>query len=248
MCVTGMTVVWFDIHTRYVRYVNSDAGGSGSSTSCNLFYLTNSLIMASTPVGQLGPGTVLQSQVDYLSDIVHMAMMYHDYCDGFGIGFYYCLTGAAYPTMWASAYLVEDRNLDAQLFCGFDCTFLTMAVGDYSSYINEYGFQLTNGSCSDSVFLDTNWWVTCFPCLHIASFSLCLDRENLYNPPVSLVENYYSCVDTWGNALFNALGISTGNASLALQLFGMLVLPLLFAVLMVRSYVLRYFTLSLLAI
>ena len=48
------------------------------------------------------------------------------------------------------------------------------------------------------------------------------------NPPVTLDEVYFSCVNSWGTALFNALGISAGNVQLFLQLFTLFGLPLIF--------------------
>ena len=54
------------------------------------------------------------------------------------------------------------------------------------------------------------------------------------NPPSSLVESYYSCVQGAEAALFDAFGISVGNASLAVQVFGVLALPLIYFLLQVR--------------
>jgi hypothetical protein len=55
------------------------------------------------------------------------------------------------------------------------------------------------------------------------------------NPPESLVESYYSCVDDPSTALFNAFGISSGNVSLTLQAFALLALPVIYIVLKVSS-------------
>jgi hypothetical protein len=47
-------------------------------------------------------------------------------------------------------------------------------------------------------------------------------------PPSTLVESYYTCTLDWSTSLFNALGISVGNASLAVQAFALLALPLIY--------------------
>jgi hypothetical protein len=54
-------------------------------------------------------------------------------------------------------------------------------------------------------------------------------------PPTSLVAPYYSCVLTWDNSLFNAVGISTGNSSLAVQFFALALLPMIYIVIVVRK-------------
>jgi hypothetical protein len=172
---------------------NSDVG---KSESCDSMYLSNSLYIPTTR----------DDSYEYLRNVIYWALAYQEY---YGSDFYGYMMYNAYSVNWLTVNLQDSRNEIAQQFCGFNCTLLAMAVGDYNSYINEYGFLLTNGSCSDEVFTTTNW-------------------DALQAPPVSLVEDYVQCVNTPGDAIFNALGISTGNASLALQLFGMVVLPMLF--------------------
>jgi hypothetical protein len=51
------------------------------------------------------------------------------------------------------------------------------------------------------------------------------------NPPTELTENYYECRTSWQTALFNAVGVSLANVSLAVSVAGLLLVPFVFLLL-----------------
>ncbi len=57
------------------------------------------------------------------------------------------------------------------------------------------------------------------------------------NPPEAISETYFECFPTVSSTLLNALGVASGNTSLAMTLFFFAVLPVLYLILAVLSQI-----------
>ena len=92
------------------------------------------------------------------------------------------------------------------------CTMIGFNIYDSSSTsITAYNYQLINGSCSNSVSLSNEAWEK------LAEFS-----------PTPLTEDYFRCTMFSDAALFNAVGIASGNVATAIPIAVVCLLPVLF--------------------
>lgn len=179
----------------------------GHSNECNYIGTLNSLLF-STNITEL-----------YWTNILPLMDMIDTYVAEYGGTLqqaYRHLNQQVYPYAFnTSLYYYGNTTLS---FCPFDtCALITTTSYDTYSYsISEYYFQLRSGSCSNTVFTTSHWEILS------------------QTPPATLVESYYTCVLNWNTALFNAFGISVGNASLSVQAFALLALPVIYIILKVN--------------
>lgn len=103
----------------------------------------------------------------------------------------------------------------AYSFCQLDanttCSLITFYTLDENDVATRYHFPLTNGSCRDSITpKDASW-------MRLA-----------HTPPTRLTETYYKCHSSSIDALINAVGVASGNTSIAMLLLLFVSVPLIF--------------------
>lgn len=122
----------------------------------------------------------------------------------------------------ASAYkpftdsIVDDDQWreDAYSFCFKNCSVLTInsfgkTITDKA--LTEYMYQFNDGSCSDVYGLTVQGAVNL-----------------IRNPPTDFVERYYECAMAPQDALNDAIGIASGNATTLVPIAFMVLLPFLY--------------------
>lgn len=87
---------------------------------------------------------------------------------------------------------------------------------DLTKSVSPYHYQVPFPACTDSFDISENAWKI---------------LEN--NPPIELVEKYYSCSQKPVDAAFNAVGIATGNTSIMVPIACIICLPILYVYLLV---------------
>jgi hypothetical protein len=91
---------------------------------------------------------------------------------------------------------------------------------EISHSVSDAHYQVTYPACNDTFYVDADaWWLI----------------EN--NAPVELIEQYYSCTLRPTDAIFNAIGIATGNTALFIPLLCFFCLPLLYSYLQLSNNV-----------
>lgn len=141
----------------------------------------------------------------------------------------YKLSRNAYNATWASAASTYAPNVDPVIydpewrrssyaFCNHTelgtCSILTFnsygtSVADRS--ITAYMHLIEDGSCGRQFTIPDE------------SFALLIA-----NPPTPIVENYYECTLHPFTAMFNAIGIATGNISALVPIFMFVLLPVMY--------------------
>jgi hypothetical protein len=106
---------------------------------------------------------------------------------------------------------------DAFKFCrsphtGKSCTLLTFNVFDnYTTSVSPYSFQLSRGSCFNSISLSDEGW------------------ENLASThPAQLSQEYYKCTQGVYSSMFNAVGIASGNVATVIPIVVVMILPMFY--------------------
>eukprot|EP01039_Chlorochromonas_danica_P004934 gene4934-5417_t len=111
-------------------------------------------------------------------------------------------------------------------FCHLPNNNITCSVSSFFVYnpqsvtVSPYHYQLTNGSCSDTVTIPDDTW----------------DKLSS-NPPVPLTQNYYECYMTQDAAFLNAVGVASGNSSIAMLVFMIVLLPVIYTLLAIFQQV-----------
>ena len=96
--------------------------------------------------------------------------------------------------------------------------------GTCSLYIvNSYGDQVFDKTLTEYMFLVNDG--ACSPQFLVSDAAF---ESIIHNPPTPIVEDYYACTLTPLNAVINAAGIASGNASLILPLVMAGLLPLMY--------------------
>lgn len=186
---------------------NSNGGPGVDWTSyCNVFDFLVSLIMFNTDDEYYNLRSMLHVQSRNLNN---------------GIG------RNAYNASYASATLNYDGynklllnpewRKDAFEFCNvpeldISCSILTFNLyDDFSTTVSQFSYQLNNGSCRDSISLSETGW-----------------NNLLAAPPTQLTQAYYKCTETPSSALFNAVGIASGNVSTVIPIVVIFLLPVMY--------------------
>lgn len=86
--------------------------------------------------------------------------------------------------------------------------------------VSPYHYNLVNGSCSNSMSIRDEVW-----------------EQLATRPPVPLTQSYYECYNTFDAALLNAAGVASGNASIAMLVLMIALLPLIYTLLAIFQQV-----------
>jgi hypothetical protein len=119
--------------------------------------------------------------------------------------------GSAAPQVKQASYVK-----DAFEFCylpaeGIHCSVLSFYTLDEDTTVSNYHYPLVNGSCRDALTISDSAW------------------SNIANaPPTPIVQDYYECLPTQSDALLNAVGVASGNTSIAMLLLLFFCVPLVF--------------------
>lgn len=84
--------------------------------------------------------------------------------------------------------------------------------------VSAFHYQVPQAACMDTFDIGDEAW----------------DLLEKY-PPVDLIEKYYSCYQKPIDAIFNAVGIATGNTSIVVPIVCIICLPILFLYLQLSS-------------
>mmetsp|Transcript_12931 Transcript_12931/g.13968 ORF Transcript_12931/g.13968 Transcript_12931/m.13968 type:complete len:954 (+) Transcript_12931:39-2900(+) len=100
-------------------------------------------------------------------------------------------------------------------FCKLDdnviCSLITFYTLDQDSDVTKFHYPLSNGSCRDTITPKDASWV-----------------KLAGNSPTPLTQIYYKCHSTSIDALINAVGVASGNTSIAMLLLLFISVPLVF--------------------
>ena len=131
----------------------------------------------------------------YMGDWKRITAAYHQYPS------YMQLNQAAYPAAYITTELLNRTAAAGAFdFCDNECVVVAinfypdLSIDDHS--IDEYHTQVPNMHCSDVITIPPE----------------AFDRV-ANNPPTSLIESYYKCVQKPGGALITAIGIAAGSKS-----------------------------------
>eukprot|EP01040_Poterioochromonas_malhamensis_P012603 gene12603-13796_t len=118
--------------------------------------------------------------------------------------------GTADPSIKTAKYFKGAYD-----FCKLDvnttCSLITFFTMDEGNAVSTYHLTLKNGSCRDSITPKDAAWI---------SFA--------GTPPTPLTQIYYKCHSTSIDALINAVGVASGNTSIAMLLLLFISVPLVF--------------------
>eukprot|EP00981_Chlorochromonas_danica_P008198 scaffold2062_cov181-Ochromonas_danica.AAC.2 len=196
----------------------------GRSRACQLFnFLPGLLFYNSLSTHHLTSWSIFDGNNTYelledlgLIDLMRLVGRFDSYED---------LNKAAYN---ASFMTLSSTNSNCSSSCRqelFDfCTLsnATCSVFVYNSQsgvsqsTSTYKYQLSNGSCSNQMLMTSSTW-----------------KKLVESPPVQFTQTYYECYDSESSAMFNALGVASGNTQLFVPLAVFLLLPLLYCSLVV---------------
>jgi hypothetical protein len=127
----------------------SSSNGVGKTPQCNLMSFVTSLIF--------NPSNATQPFPENIYGILELASKYQStYRQQ---DWYQQLTSDAYVASFVTALgLTGNEYPDMFAFCGYKCSAISVVTSDSYNYAtSEYYYQLTNGSCTDSIFSSTNW-------------------------------------------------------------------------------------------
>ncbi|RYH13877.1 hypothetical protein EON65_34630, partial [archaeon] len=170
----------------------------GRSAQCNQLRLVSSLIVFNVDTSSGNQLALIQQQVGAIFSLL-----------GRYNGNYRRLNAAAFNATSSSVLsgsgvgsLPPNFRENAFQFCHLPNDQICSIVTWYSfspnfPVVSENKFTLVNGSCMDTLRInDTVWDIMAT------------------KPPVALVQDYYECYNSKEQAILNAAGIATGNASL----------------------------------
>lgn len=190
------------------------AAGTGTSTACQKLYLMASMLFFYV---QPGPTDTMISliiqQVKLLSQL-HLNQIS-----------YYSLNRKVYNSTASSSLYMMGTGSDSLnstqwvqetlSFCTVGtstCSIISFAtISAFSSAVSTYQFQLTNGSCAASFMLSDDIW-----------------EEMSEESPVQLTENYFECYQSMYSAALNAVGVASGNSSIAMLFLLIITMPILY--------------------
>jgi hypothetical protein len=93
------------------------------------------------------------------------------------------------------------------------CSLITFYSLDQDNTVSQFHFPLLDGSCVDSITMNATAW---------ASLSA--------DPPTPLTQIYYQCYPLASDAFLNAVGVASGNTSIAMLLLLFICVPIVFTV------------------
>jgi hypothetical protein len=199
-------------------YCDCETPATAHSTACNEFYLMAGLV--SFPVdNDLSNNTFLSPAVAV--ELVRKAfklLSLHD-------SDYSALNKAAYNasaiSVMASLNTASAKTRDPQTvsdafdFCRISsdttCTLILFSSFDQADDVSDYQYSLSNGSCTNSFLITPSVWA------NLAD-----------NPPTELTQIYYKCYQDSYSAFLNAVGVASGNTSIATLVLMFFLVPLCF--------------------
>jgi hypothetical protein len=189
------------------------------STACNEFYLMAGLI--TFPVdNDSGNNTFLSTQTTVeLVQKAYTLVSFHnsDYSklnkaayNASAISVMTSLSTASAKTKRAQT--VSDSFDFCRIASNISCSLIVFYSLNQKDIVSDYQYALSNGSCVDSFVIQPSVWA-----------------ELADNPPTELTQIYYKCYQDSYSAFLNAVGVASGNTSIAILVLMFLLVPLCFA-------------------
>lgn len=187
---------------------------AGHLDICNDFLLATTLLYFPV-VGNLGITASISQQLQNLFNLYSKFPVYEDFNRAaYNASITAILThfGTGDETKLTSAAWLQDVYQFCKLANGKTCSMVNFfGINKRRKTVSDFQYQLVNGSCSDSITIPPDQWQ--------------LLREN---PPVDLNQQYYECYQSTWNAFLNAVGIASGNSSIAMIFILLISLPFLY--------------------
>jgi hypothetical protein len=188
------------------------------SFACNEFYLMAGLIAFPLDYDRSNNTFLSPSIAVELVRKAYSLLSMHD-------SDYAALNKAAYNasaiSVMASLNTASAKTRDPQTianafdFCRISpdvtCSLILFASLDQVDEVSEYQYALTNGSCTDSFLIPPPAWA-----------------KLADNPPTPLTQIYYKCYQDSYSAFLTAVGVASGNTSIATLVLMFFLVPLCF--------------------
>lgn len=202
----------------------------GASAACQEFSLMSSLVFFRQDAPSMTPEDAANKLLKSIYEGLLMVIQYPSYADFNRAAFNASFAASAYPFGTLSAE-VTDREWQRESFdfCRIEnppgqsrnCSMLTFYQYNFLYYsVSDYHYQLTNGSCSDSISIPQTQW-----------------GKLQAVPPEAISETYFECYPHMDATFINAIGVASGNTSIAMIVFLFLMLPVLYIILAVISQI-----------
>jgi hypothetical protein len=189
------------------------ASGIGKSDNCNDLSIIAGLIAFPMNSEKSSNKSGQAMNPTYLSYSFELVAMYPNYFAfnraSFNASSISVLQGlrTASPSVMTPAYL-ENAFEFCKLKSGMTCTLLTYYSLGLSKSVSTYHYPLINGSCANALTISDEAW-----------------EQLAANPPTPLSQDYYSCFPAFNDALLNAIGVASGNTSIAILLLMFVCVP-----------------------
>jgi hypothetical protein len=200
-------------------YCDCGNPATAHSSTCNDFYLMAALI--AFPVDNDGGNNTFlspQTSIEFVRKAYTLLSM-HD-------SDYHALNKAAYNASAISvmtslntasrktkrAQTVSDSFDFCRISSNVTCSLIVFYSLDQKDIVSDYQYSLSNGSCTDSFVIQPSVWA-----------------ELADNPPTELTQIYFKCYQDSYSAFLNAVGVASGNTSIAILVLMFLLVPLCFA-------------------
>jgi hypothetical protein len=191
---------------------------SGYSDQCNDFYLMAGLIAFDTT-----SDTSTFPSKDSLKRLIQLSYFLVDKFNGdynqlnrdsFNASSTAVLisSGSSSPKLKRPSYIVDTYDFCSLPSQNTTCSLLVFYTLDQENMVSQYHYPLGKASCTDTLRVNVSAW----------SF---LETH----PPTPLTQIYYRCVSHQYDALLNAVGVASGNTSIAMLLLLLLSVPLVFS-------------------
>jgi hypothetical protein len=203
---------------RVPEYCDCKDPAVGRSSQCNKFYLMAGLIAFPTNITSsfAGPDMVV-TLLRYAFELV--ASHGADYRKLNRAAFnasavsVFTAMGSASPTIQTSSYLEDAFNFCRLPSSGITCSLITFYSLDQDNTVSDYHYPLLQGSCVSSITVNDSAW------------------QNLAStPPTPLTQIYYECLPAQYDAFLNAVGVASGNTSIAMLILLFLCVPIVFGI------------------
>jgi hypothetical protein len=122
------------------------ANETGRTPECNLMSFITTLLYST-----------VYTSVNFPEIIYDLLDLTQRYQAQYGSAWFSYLNKDAYLASFGTA---TDENYDGMFdFCGFECSMIAIVTSDDTNYAtSEYYYQLSNGSCTDTIFASTDWY------------------------------------------------------------------------------------------